>query len=322
MNIEKKKIFKGVVFYLTLVVLCFIRALSTYVFVVPNGFAPGGVGGIASILYNVVLPYNAQLAQSWFNPAVTIFVLNIPLLIVAFKKINGSFAIYTTVCVVVYSVFMALLSALNFPQFIAENQQSSFMILSALAGGFLAGVSLGFMLLYNTSCGGTDIIGRAIYSSKPSLNVAWIIFLIDVVVVLMSSILGIMSIKEGESASMAFVKILSPIFYSVITLVVCSKTAEIIQMGLESSVVFNIVTEYTEEISEQIISKTGRGVTLLTGEGVYTHKTRKIIFCVVRKKQMLTLKKLVLSIDPNAFMYITNAREVAGQGFTLPLSKS
>ncbi|MDR0697097.1 MAG: YitT family protein [Christensenellaceae bacterium] len=323
MNEKKRSLTKNITFYVVIVVLSFIRALSTYVFIVPNGFAPGGVGGIASILYNAILPFNAELAETWFNPAVTIFVFNAPLLILAFKKVNKHFSTNTTISVLLYSGFMAMFSLIKgFPQFVAENQQSSFMILAALAGGVLAGVSLGFMLLNNTSAGGTDIIAKAVYASKPSINVQWLIFMFDVVVVLLSSILGILAIKPGMSTSEAFVKILSPIFYSVITLLVCSKVAEIIQIGFESSVVFNIVTDKANDIATSIIEIIGRGVTIFSGEGVYTHQEHKILVCVVRKKQMLSLKKLVLSMDPTAFLYITNAREVNGRGFTLPLSKS
>ncbi|MDR0752487.1 MAG: YitT family protein [Christensenellaceae bacterium] len=323
MNEKKKSFTRIVTFYTILVVLSFIRAFATYVFIVPNGFAPGGIGGIASILYNAILPFDEGLAKSWFNPAVTIFVFNAPLLVLAFKKVNKGFATNTTISVLLYSGFMALFSLIkSFPQFVAENQQSSFMILSSLAGGVLSGISLGFMLLYNTSAGGTDIIAKAVYSSKPAINVQWLIFMFDVVVVLLSSILGVLAIKPGESSSAAFVKILSPIFYSVIALLVCSKVAEIIQIGFESSVVFNIVTDKSNDIAPSIIQKIGRGVTILSGEGVYTHQEHKILVCVVRKKQMLSLKKLVLSLDPTAFLYITNAREVNGRGFTLPLSKS
>lgn len=317
----KRKLIREIIFFSTLCLLSFLRAVATYVFVVPNGFAPGGIGGIASIIYNAVAKYSLPLAQSWFNPAVTIFVLNAPLLFLALKKINLKFAINTTICVLLYSGFMALMSGVKFPQFTATNAESSFMILAALVGGVLSGISLGFMLLSNASAGGTDVIAKVVYAQNPLLNVQWLVFLFDSIVVLLSCILGILAIEKGDEPSAAFVKILSPIFYSGITILITSKTAEIIHTGVESSVVFNIVTDKPDEVADAIIKKLGRGVTILTGEGVYTHSERKILLCVARKRQLLTTKRMVLALDPCAFVFITNAREVNGRGFTLPISR-
>jgi Uncharacterized conserved protein len=113
---------------------------------------------------------------------------------------------------------------------------------------------------------------------------------------------------------------MTPIFYSFITLFISSKVAEVVNNGLESSVVFNIITDKSDEISEAIVKKMNRGATIIKGEGYFTHAERKIVVCVVRKRQLVALKKMVLSIDCNAFIYITNAREVTGKGFSSLIS--
>lgn len=311
----KNKILKYAGIYSALAALSFLRALATYVFIVPNSFAPGGVGGIASIIYNAVLPSNPEMAATWLNPAVTVFVINVPLLIIAFKKVDRNFAVNTTLGVIFYAGFMGIMSATNFPVFSASSMESSNMILAALAGGVLSGISLGLMILLNMSNGGTDIIGRAVYRANPVINVNWIIFLSDCVVVVLSGILGIITAVKGDSANDVFVKIITPIFYSFITLFITSKVADFVRYGIESSVVFNIITDKYNEMSDAIIKEHKRGATILSGEGHYTGMERHIVVCVARKRQMVAIKRLVKRVDPQAFMYITNAREVNGQGF-------
>ena len=160
MKTQNKKIIKNIGFYFLLIVLAFLRALATYVFIVPNAFAPGGVGGIASVIYNVVAVYNTKLANGVFNPAVTVFVLNLPLIIAAFFTLSKKFAFNTTVVVLFYSGFMALFSAVDFPVFQGSGMESSLTFLAAIAGGVISGVSLGGILLTNSSAGGTDILGK------------------------------------------------------------------------------------------------------------------------------------------------------------------
>jgi len=310
----RKKTLKLTGFYAGLVTLSLVRALGAHVFIVPNGFAPGGISGLASIIYNAVLPYNPQLAATWLNAGITVFFMNIPLLIWAYFKLNKSFVINTALCVMSYAGFMWLLSAVSFPVFSATNMESGFMLVASLIGGVLIGFSMGVMLIINMSMGGTDIIGKIIYQKNPVVNVQWIIFFVDIIVVLTSGILGFI-VPQGEGSHSLFVRVMSPIFYSFISLYVTSKVADVIGTGVESSVVFHIVTEKYNEIAESIVRDLHRGATILRGEGVYTHSEREILICVVRRKQIINLKKLIKNIDSNAFLYITNAREVNGFGF-------
>lgn len=83
-----RQVLRGTKFYLFLAALALVRALSAYVFIVPNGFAPSGITGLSSLLYNAVLPFNAHLADTVFNPAITALVLNIPLFIAAFVVLD------------------------------------------------------------------------------------------------------------------------------------------------------------------------------------------------------------------------------------------
>lgn len=316
----KSKAVKITVYLVIMVVMSFIRALATYVFIVPNAFAPGGVSGVASIIYNIVALNNLRLANTIFNPAVTVFVLNVPIFICSFIYLDKKFTLNTIFCVTVYSLFMGLFSMVDFPVFAASNYESGIMILASIAGGALCGVSLGFLLKVNTCMGGTDTIAKIVYKKNPIIDVQWIIFVCDCIVVLLSGLIGILNIKGGDSNTDIMVKILAPVLYSFISLFATSKVADIIHIGMQSSLVANIVTDKPKEVGELVTGTLRRGASLISAEGVYTHQQHSIVICVVRKKQLVTLKKLIKSVDPNAFIYINEAREVRGKGFTSPLN--
>ena len=314
MTINKKTILKYSGFFGILTLLAFLRALGTYVFIVPNAFAPGGFGGIASVVYNIVAIFNMELAETWFNPAVTLFILNQPVVIAAFFTLNKRYAINSAIVVALYAGFMGLFSLVNFPVYHGAGPDSGVTVLAAIAGGVLCGVSLGGTLLTNSSAGGTDIIGKIAYEKNPDVNVQWQIFIFDSLVVLLSGAIGLINI-EGQDANTIFTNVATPIFYSFITLFVTSEIADVVTNGLQSSVVFNIVTSKPDELSAAIVSKLHRGATKYTGEGVYTHAERYILVCVVKRRQSTHLKKIIKGIDPNSFVYITKAKEVNGFGF-------
>ncbi len=298
-------------------VLAFIRALGTYMFIVPNGFAPGGFSGIASIIYNAILPSNPELANKWFNPAITSLVMNIPFLILSFKILDRKFAIRTIFAVVVYSLWMEMFYLVDFPYFVASNSESGLNLLAAAAGGAACGVCLGFILRKNACLGGTDIIGKIIYKYNPIADVQWLILACDMVIVLASGALGFMDFDvHTATANEITTAILSPILYSAISLIVTTEVADVIQSGLQSSIVFNIISDKHEEIAFEITSKTHRGVTVVKAIGQYTGVEHDMLVCVARKKQISHIKALIAKVDPNAFVYITKAREVSGRGFS------
>ena len=201
-NITPKQVMHASRFYLFLAVLALIRALSAYVFIVPNGFAPSGITGLSSIIYNAVIKADLSLEpwMEWFfDPSVTAMVLNIPLFIAAFVVLDKKFAFNTFFCVTVYAVFMAVFRLIpDMPTYAVEEPESGYKLLASLGGGALAGLSLGFMLRYNTSLGGTDVIGKLIYAKNPVADVQWLIFMCDCVIVIASGALGARTDRRGS----------------------------------------------------------------------------------------------------------------------------
>ena len=309
-----RQVLRGTKFYLFLAALALVRALSAYVFIVPNGFAPSGITGLSSLLYNAVLPFNAHLADTVFNPAITALVLNIPLFIAAFVVLDKKFAFNTMFCVVVYSVFMGVFDIVDMPQY-AAGTDNGIKLLASLAGGALAGISLGFMLRYNTSLGGTDVIGKLIYAKNPISDVQWLIFMCDAVIVIASGGLGFIGLDMSHGTNVILTAVLSPIIFSFLSQLTTSQVADVLQSGFQSSLVFNIISDKHDEIAEHITREMHRGVTIMSGVGYYTGEEHKVLVCVVRRKQINTVKRIVQENDPAAFTFITKSREVKGNGF-------
>ena len=205
---------------------------------------------------------------------------------------------------------------INVPVFKADNSESALNLLAAAVGGVGTGISLGFLLKHNSSMGGTDIIGKLIYKKNPVADVQWLIISCDIVIVIGSGILGIFEVDDWHDSQQVLTSILSPILYSAISLVVCAEVADIIQSGLKSSIVFNVISDKHNEIAASISEKLHRGVTMVHATGWYTGVDHDMLVCVVRKKQINQVNDIIKNIDPEAFVYITKAKDVSGRGFT------
>jgi uncharacterized membrane-anchored protein YitT (DUF2179 family) len=308
------KEFCKLIFVLNL--LAFIRSFTTYMFIVPSGFAPGGITGIASIIYNAVYPFNPHLADTVLNPALTSMVLNVPLFIASFFLLDKKFCLYTIIAVGLHSLWMGVLDIVDFPVYKAIGSASALNLLAAGAGGVGSGVCLGFILRYNSSMGGTDIIGKLIYKFNPVADVQWLILACDIVVVIASGTLGLIGLDFSLGAEVITTSVLSPILYSAISLLVGAEIADVIQAGLQSSVVFNIISDKHDEIAVAINEKLHRGATRVHATGSYTGVQHDMLVVVVRKKQINQVKEIIFTIDPDAFMYMTKAKGVTGKGFS------
>lgn len=306
-------------FLILMVILAFVRALAAYLFINPNGFAPGGVGGIAAIIHYAAErstnPTILKLSSSLFDPGIFTIILNVPLIIAAFCVLEKKFAINTTIAVLFYSGFVYMLGAVKCPQYYA-NGNYGLMLIAALAGGAIAGVSMGFMLRQDLSIGGTDIIGKILYTHNPAAHAHWWIMICDCVVAVASGFLGLIGLDKSAGATAILTSMLSPVLYSFISLFTQSKVCDIVESGLLSSLVFTIITDKSDAIAHELSVQLHRGVTITKSVGYYTGKEHNVIICVTSKKQVNRVKDIVKACDPQAFMYITQAGEVSGKGFT------
>ena len=266
--------------YLLIVLGSLLTALSFNFFFIPNQIAPGGLSGIATVLYHIF----------GFPVGVTTLVLNVPLFIAGVRQLGGHFGIRTLLATILLSVFIDLIKV---PVLTNDS------LLASIYGGFLMGLGLGIIFRMNATTGGTDLFAKIIHKYFPSISVAWVLFAVDFLVVLAASIL------LGPSQGL----------YAIVALALGAKIIDLVQEGLNTAKAFFIISDCAEDISKRIIEEMERGVTMLEGRGAYTGNQKNVILCVVRRTQITQLKDLINEVDPAAFVLVADVREVMGEGF-------
>ncbi len=261
---------------------CALTALGISLFLVPNKIAAGGVTGLATIIF-----YWTDWPVGMVGLA-----LNIPLFLIGFRLIGGSFGLKTLAATLSLSLFIDLFASI--PPITDD------LLLAALAGGAVMGAGLGLVFRQDSTTGGTDLAARIIHKSISYISIAQVLLILDVLVVLTAAA----SFHSYELA-----------LYAVVTLVVATKVIDIVTIGINFTKAAHIISNRPDEVAARILIELERGVTGLDGRGLYTGSRKEILICVLRAKEVPRLKRIVREIDPDAFVYLTDAREVFGEGF-------
>ncbi|WP_257008392.1 YitT family protein [Bacillus sp. FJAT-45350] len=256
-------------------------ALSFNLFLLPNRIASGGVSGISTIVFEVF----------GIEPAFTQWAFNIPLFILGILLLGGmKYGIKT----LVGTLF------LPFVVFLSRNLEPATTdpLLGALFGGVGIGLGLGIVFRASASTGGTDLAAQ-IVNKYTGLSLGACIVIMDGLIVATSAV-----VFNIELA-----------MYALISLFITGKTIDFVQMGVGYSKVALIISKKQEEVRKSILTDIDRGVTRLSGYGGYTDEKRPVLMCVVNQTEVTKLKQIVKSVDPTAFVVVTNATEVLGEGF-------
>ena len=252
-------------------------------FLYPNSIIVGGVSGIAMIInYLVGLPVGIMT-----------IVLNIPLFIIAWKHFGGKFIISSLVGMLLSSVLVDVLAVIDY-------SPTDDMLLACLIGGAIKGLGLGLIYYAGATTGGTDIIAKFVRLRFPYINFGTIVLLTDAVI-----IIAFAAIFDRVEAAM----------YAVIAMFVVSKVIDLVLYGIDNSSVCYIIIENSEQLVKDITDKLHRGVTILSGEGAYSHKDKQVLLCVIKRTQIADIRKIIKSIDENAFFIVSDAKNVFGKGF-------
>lgn len=261
---------------------CFLYAFGLSVFLQPNSIAPGGFAGISILLNHI----------TGIPTGTAILIMNIPLWIIAYSRLGRYFMIVTIGAVLFSSQVINIL-----------NLSVSFdtdPLLACIYGGILVGLGLGFVFSTGASTGGSDIITRLIQLSKPHMSLGQIMLSLDCVVIILSAV-----VFNDINVSL----------YAIITLYISSKVIDSVIDGPDLAKLVYIISEKNDEIGSEIGQKLIRGSTLLSGTGSYTKVSRTVLMCAMRRQQIPQCKQIASEIDPNAFMIVTDVREVLGYGF-------
>lgn len=268
--------------YLQIIVGAMIMAIGIDFFLLPNQLSSGGFSGIATIAY-----YLLNLPMG-----VTILILNIPTFIISFFKIGKAFFAKSIVGTISLSVFLDIFEQV--PNVTHDR------FLGCIFGGILVGIGTSVVLRAKGSTGGSDLLANLIREFKPRLRTGTLIIIIDIVIVGMN----VLAFKQLEVG-----------LYSAITIYLMGKMIDIVFEGTDFTKQLFIISERYEKISEKINTEIKRGTTGIYGKGMYKKDEKTILLCVASRPEAIKIIEIAKKIDKEAFIIISNAREVLGRGF-------
>ena len=258
-------------------------AAAVRVFLAPNDILLGGFTGISTVLHHL---FGTPIGT-------VVFLLNIPLLVLAYRKFGAAFLLRTGLATLLSSAFMDLF-ALFLPVYTGDR------LLGALFGGILGGAGLGLVFLRGATTGGADILSKLLRLKFPQMSMGRLILLLDLAVVLLS---------------FAVYRSFEAVLYSLVAIYVSAQAVDLAQTGLSHDKLLFIVTEKGETAVREIVETLDRGVSVLDVRGGYTGEKRQMLFCAVRASDAARLAKAVRALDDSAFIVISDISDVLGEGF-------
>lgn len=294
---KREKIIEALRTAVLLLVSTALFALAAYCLIEPNEFTIGGVAGIAIMLSHVT---NGAIKQS-----VIVFAVNLPLVVLAFFFVKKKFAVLTCAHTALQSFWLFLLETLNAPEIVFEDGMKIF---AAVAAALCLGTALAIVFKLGGSSGGGDIIAVIIQKKFPAPSIAWMLFIVNAVII-GSSFFVFYDAQQSLALN------LLPIMMSLFELYIESKTNDTITNGFQSAIEFRIITDNPEEMAEALMQELDRGATAIPAKGMYTGKEHTMVVCVIGRKQVTALRKIMRRVDPTAFAVMSSVSQVVGLGF-------
>ena len=270
--------------YLWITIGSLIHAVGFNWCYVPNQIGFGGITGVGQIL-NVFLPV--------LPVGMAVILLNLPLFLLGWRLLGGRLLVSSLFATVVSSLAIDLLSALY-------TFHPMDPLLGCIFGGVLIGASLGIILLQNATTGGTDLIARLLKLKFSWLPMGKLLMAVDLAVIVATAIV----FRRFESA-----------LYGLVALYISSIVMDMFLYGTDHAKVAYIISDRHEAITQAIVHDMDRGVTILHGEGAYTGAQKQVLLVAFKQRQIVSLKRVVRELDPNAFLIVCEAHEVLGNNF-------
>lgn len=279
-----KKLTSTALDYLMILLGNLIFALSVNYFIEPHSIPMGGLSGIALILFKEFsLPIGLM-----------IMVMNIPLFVIGYRAMGKKFIIRTFFSVVVGSLMIDLLPPI-LPLFHVDEQ-----LVAALYGGIASGLGCGLIFSRGATSGGVDIISKLIQKKHGHLSIGRIWLAVNFVIFVISAII----FKNPEA-----------VLYALISQFISSAALDAFLSGMDSATSAFIITTLPEEVREVLLTQVKRGATAIDGTGMFSGSPKTVYLCAVRRYEITAMKKAVMSVDPEAFIILSNVQEVLGTGF-------
>ena len=261
----------------------FISALGINLFISNAKLLSGGATGIALIFqYALNIP-----------SGLIVFLINIPLFFVSYKFLTKRFTIYTAIGMLSFSTALILTKPLS--SFVNVDD----ILLYCIYGGVINGIGGGLVFSRNGSTGGTDIITMVIRKKYPSFEIGAVNFYFNLIIVAIGAL--IFGLPQA--------------LYTLISMYIQGFTIDKVINGFTSKKLFLVLTDREKDIIDFVLKDMQRGRTSLMAEGEFTGHKRKLLYVAVTTSQMISLRRKILNIDPNAFITIVDVSEVKGNGF-------
>jgi len=298
MKSKINKVYENTKDFIGITIGCIIFAMAYAWFLIPFKVAPGGVGGIATVLFHLF----------GFPAGVSMIIINIPLFIVAWIFLGKQFGFRSFYGMIVGSFFTDLFSpqvlynTCSFFKDIINTQYWAFtdnILLASIAGSVLLGVGLGVIFRFYGSTGGTDI-PVAVLKQYTGMSIGTGYWVIETLIIF--------------SIGIAF-KDLNLIIWGYLNLFITTKIVDLTAEGVPYVKGAYIVSTSEDSIKDRILKELDRGVTIFNGKGGYSGKEQDVLFCAVNRRQVTQLRRIVKEEDPNAFMILMDVHDVLGDGF-------
>ena len=276
---------------LTAVIAGSIVSFAYYFFQNSNGFAPGGVGGLATITY-----YLVGYKVAW---AYLMLAFNLPIFILVAIFVNRKLGFYLIIYMLVQSLGAELLGIVGLKPYSFEYYGKDFEIVFAcIATGVISGFGFSIMLKRFGASGGTYAISALIKKKHPAINVAQVSFIMD------SSVVGVSFFVYGMK--------ITPVLCTLINLFVANVVVDNMLSGLRNGYKFEIITDKPEELSKELIEKLKHGVTEMTVTGMYSHSEKHMVVCIIRKREIGEMMKIIKKYN-GIFASFSKVNEVFGR---------
>ena len=279
---EKKSLKTHIKDYIVITIASFFYGLAISQFLDPNDIAPGGVSGLSMIINRII---NIEVGT-------IILMINIPILLLGLYKFGLKFLISTIYATVMGSVFTNILAV--YPPVTTDP------LLATIGGSAVASVAIGCIFKSGATTGGTDIIVKVLRLKFPHLKTGRLFLMCDLVVVLLSAFV----FEDTDSA-----------LYAVIGVFLMSVVFDIVLYGADGAKLIYIISNEWQAIATRLLMELDVGVTYLEGEGAYSNEHKRVIMCVVRKQIAPQVEEVVKEEDGNAFMIVSSAAEIYGEGY-------
>lgn len=257
------------------------------VFLDPNRLAPGGVSGLSIIINSLVD----------IGTGVWIFMINIPIMIIGLIVFKFKFLMGTLYATALSSAIIEIIDR-GFSHLIPDMQDH--LLLAAAAGGVLVALGIGLVFRGGGSTGGFDIIVKLLRRKFRHMKTGVLYLALDVTVITLSAIV--------------FHDVLVAM-YAVVTVFTNSTVLDLVLYGKDNAKMVYIVTDHPDAVADRLMKEVETGVTLLHGEGAYTKKNKKVLMCVLHDQQYPMLRDVVKQEDKHAFLIVTKATEIFGEGY-------